>query len=231
MSVEVSLPPTQIQLPNPFDTKLLTPPNLEDNAPIFMDSLVEQIQEGDGKRKPNFPSFCPLAYHNISQEIPQKYLFLIRITYITSVSFTCLLIFSFISQCFLSPIVSPTIIKWREVILSLFEAIMCPSSLFYGQYYPLYCSFRDQRSNKNLICFQIFTLVVFLFFTIGIPGTGIIGFGYAMLSFRGGEVSNRIVGVICTIWHIFHFFMEMIIFILEIPLLSSVRSIPNPADI
>ncbi|KAK8896460.1 hypothetical protein M9Y10_014360 [Tritrichomonas musculus] len=223
-------------LPNPFDSYL---DNRNNNSHLFNDrndfSLpkimnYKEYSNDDGsngfdvslsnskRRSPNFPPFFPIVYHSIGLEIPNKYSFIIRMCYYCALSFSYVLIFSFFAQMFSDEIDSLLIIRWRELILSFFILLICPISLFYGQYFPLYYAIRDEKQNFSLIPFQFFTIFFFFFFFIGIPGSGTIGIWYFIICSRYGSVITKIISMIVTIWHFLNLMIEVIILFMIAPL-------------
>ena len=209
----------KMSLPNPFDN---TPDFTNQNDRILLDNINESMPLTDtSSKKPNFPSFYPIVYHSIGLEIPQKYSFITRLCYNGMRSFTMALALSVIAEFFSGSIDSLMIVMWREIVLSLFIFFICPAALCYGQYYPLYCAIRDEKPNPTLTPFQFFTIFVFFFLLIGIPGTGIIGIGYLIVSFRCGSLVNKIFSIIITIWHLFNFIIQFMLLFLITPINST----------
>ncbi|KAK8870455.1 hypothetical protein M9Y10_008337 [Tritrichomonas musculus] len=211
----------KVALPNPFDS---TPEYRTNEVPGILDNqnFNDSMPVSDTTaKKPNFPSIFPVVYHNIGLEIPQKYSFICRLCLYEARSFFFVLLFSFIAGCFSGSIDSYLIVKWREVVLSLFILIICPIALLYGQYYPLYCAIREERPNSSLVPFQFFTIFVFFFILIGIPGTGLIGIGYLIVCFRQGKLVNQIFSTLITIWHFLNFVIQFILLFLISPINAS----------
>ncbi|OHT04957.1 hypothetical protein TRFO_27465 [Tritrichomonas foetus] len=210
----------KVALPNPFDS---TPDYVQQNDSLFETNNISEslpITDTTGK-KPNFPSVFPIVYHSINLEIPQKYSFITRLCYNETSSFFLVTLLTLIAECFSGQIESSMIVMWREIVLSLFILIICPAALVYGQYYPLYCAIRDERPNPTLIPFQFFTIFIFFFILVGIPGTGIIGIGYLIVCYRCGQLINKIFATLITIWHFFNFVIQFMLLFLISPINSA----------
>lgn len=209
----------KVSLPNPFDASS----TLHTEAANVLDNPLHDsmpIPDTTAK-KANFPALFPVVYHSIGLEIPQKYSFICRMCFNETRSFLFVMIVSFFAECFSGQIDSYLIVKWREIVLSLFLLLICPAALVYGQYYPLYCAIRDEKPNSSLIPFQFFTIFVFFFILIGIPGTGLIGIGYMIVCYRCGQLVNQILATLITVWHFLNFVIQFILLFLISPINST----------
>lgn len=217
-------------LPNPFDTSFNKPNSkfpeiLAANEFLISDSTEFEVSYSHIKSQtPNFPLFFPIVYHSIGIEIPQKYSFITRMCYCVALSFSYVLLFSFFMQMFSKNIESYLIIPWRELILSSFILMVCPAALFYSQYFPLYYSIRDQKPNPSLIPFQFCIIFFMIFFAAGIPGSGVIGLGYAIICYNQSNIIQQVISLIITGWHFLNLIFEIIIFFLIIPINSDLSS-------
>ena len=222
-------------LPNPFDAFLdknngypafsnhnsMTLPKIaafKDTSNDYIRSDSDIYLSNSRRKTPNFPPFLPMVYHSIGLEIPHKYSFIIRMCYYCALSFSYVLIFSFFAQLFSNQIDNLLIIRWRELILSFFILLVCPASLFYGQYFPLYHAIRDEKPNISLIPFQFFTILFFFFIFLGIPGSGSIGIWYFVICHQSGSIFTEILSFIITVWHFFNLVAEVIILFMIAPL-------------
>lgn len=200
-------------LPNPFEDQNTLIADQNDASPLLA-SLTETIADQSDMRRPNFPMCFPIVYHNISQEIQPRYQSLVRFSLFACRSFGLVLFLTLVAQVFSDQIDSVYIFRWRELILSVFIFILCWSALAYGQYFPLYVCARDEKRNIGLIPFQFFTIFVMIFMFLGIPGTGMIGVWYTILSFQRGAVVNRLFAVTITALHVVNIIMQIALLIL-----------------
>lgn len=214
-------------LPNPFESNSAMSTEVD---PI-VESISESISEGPPAKPPNFPAIMPIVYHSVGLEIPQKYSYIVRFAYIGVKSFFWCLLLSVIAEVFSDKIRSVYIYRWRELILSAFILLICPIGLLYGQYFPLYCSIRDEKRSRALVPFQMFTIFVMVFMLLGIPGTGIVGIGYTVVAFQCGTIVNKIFGVICSLWHLVNVVMQAVLLVLIGPFANLPRRIANPVDL
>lgn len=211
-------------LPNPFKSASaeITP---------LIESISETISDGDPAKAPNFPPCMPIVYHSVGLEIPQKYSYIVRFALIGVKSFFWTALCSVIAQVFSDRIKSVYIFRWREIILSVFVLLICPIALLYGQYFPLYRSIRDERRDRSLIPFQMFTIFVMLFMLLGIPGTGVVGVGYTVVAFQCGDLVNKIFGVVLSVWHLVNVAIQVVLILLIGPFANLPRRMANPADL
>ena len=200
-------------LPNPFDSKI--DPMVPHESLIHEDTTCQQTNQ-----KPNFPFFFPIIYHNIKNDIPQKYSNAVRFGYYGFCSFSLNLLISFLSQCFSGFIQSYLIVPWREIIMSLFTLLIAPLTLFYCQYYPIYISARDNERNTALVPIQFFVIFILFFLFIGVPGTGVIGIGYTIISFKYGGLVNKILSFVSTTWGFVNIVLQVKILFLILPIVS-----------
>jgi hypothetical protein len=180
---------------------------------------------------PNFPSFFPLVYHNINQEIPQKYSNLVRLSLAAAKSFFYSTFCTVLAQFFSDQIDSDLIFRWREMVLSTFVLLLCPLSLLYGQYWPLYRSIRDETIGRSLVPFQVVCVFVMAFVLAGVPGSGMIGVGYAIVAFRSGETVNKVAATVLTFWQFANTILQLIVLFLVLPLGSGGGEMAGQADI
>jgi hypothetical protein len=219
-------------LPNPFEA---TP--MADIAPDEDSLLAALSQEiaGEGatlrRRRPNFPSLCPVVYHNITQDIPARHSFPVRLSFFAARSVSVSLFVNFICSMLSGSIKSPTIECWREVVLSAFAVVVCPVALFHVQYFPLYFSVRDEQPNDSQILLQFFVIFCLFFLVIGVPGSGVIGAGYSIVAFRYGTFRNQFCSVVITLWHTVNVILEIIVLMMMNTLSRGPIHIANPADI
>ena len=206
-------------LPNPFDIKNNNYLNINENINI-MEDIDREIDDGPFLKNPNFPFFFPLIYHNINLEIKEKYSSIVRICYYSDLSIFWNLFFSFITTLFSFQINQNYISIIQEIILSLFFLIILPSLIFYIQYYPVYCSFKDELPFKGLFIIQIYIIFIYLFILIGFCGTGIIGILSTIRSLKYGKFINQFLSIIITIWHIFNLMTQFILIFLLKPVFS-----------
>lgn len=181
-------------LPNPFGTQI--------QPMIPSEGLLSGQSEYSAKKEKNFPFFFPIIYHNITMEIPQNSSSSVRFCLFSFYSFTLYLVFNFMSNLFSGNINSYLIIRWREILLDSIILVLFPIVLFYCQYYPFYCSAKDNAKNPKLIHMQFVVIFCFFLFFVGIPGTGLIGLGYAFVAFRYGAFINKILSFVMTTWGI-----------------------------
>lgn len=223
-------------LPNPFDTfsdnrnnihpmlsdrNCLSVPKIatfKDNSNDYIGNDSDVYLSNSRRKNPNFPPFFPMVYHSIGLEIPHKYSFIIRICYYCALSFSYVLMLTFFAELFSNHIDNLLIVRWRELILSFFILLVCPASLFYAQYFPLYHAIRDEKQNFSLIPFQFFTILFFFFIFLGIPGTGMIGICYFLICHKCGSIFTEILSFIITAWHFFNLVVEIIILFMIVPL-------------
>jgi hypothetical protein len=219
-------------LPNPFE-----PTPMADIAPDDDSLLAALSQEiaGEGSTlrrcRPNFPSLCPVVYHNITQEIPARHSFTVRLSFFAARSVSVSLFVNFMCSMLSGSMKSSTIEWWREVVLSAFAVLVCPVALFHVQYFPLYFSVRDEQPNGSLIPLQFFVIFSLFFFFVGVPGSGVIGAGYSIVAFRYGTFWNQFCSVVITLWHIVNVILEILVLLMMNALSHGPIHIANPADI
>ena len=143
-------------LPNPFDTKI--------HPMIPNEGILQEKTEYSTDKKKNFPFFFPVFYHNISLEIPQNSSSGVRFCLFSFYSFVLYLLCSLITNIFSGKIDSYIIIQWREILLDSVMLILLPIILMYCQYYPIYCSAKDNAKNQKLIHLQFVVIFCFFFF-------------------------------------------------------------------
>ena len=195
-------------LPNPFDPS-------QNSALVdgdVLSGITREIDDGPKSEQPNFPSFFPLVYHNISREIQSSYSFAVRMCYFADCSFVWSLFFNFLCSFFTEKIRDHKTSIFQDCFLSLTHFIFTSSVLFYIQYYPLYKTFRAKKSLHNLILTQYFVVIIFFFMFAGFRGTGLIGIGYIIAASNFGSILNIVVGIVFTLWHLLNFILQFILF-------------------
>ena len=195
-------------LPNPFDPA-------QNSALIdgdVLSGIAAEIEGGPAKEKPNFPVFFPLVFHSINLEIQQSYSFAVRMCYFAACSFVWSMFFNFLCSFFTEQIKDGKTSIFQDCFLSLLFFIFYSCALFYIQYYPLYCAFRDKKSLHNIIITQYFVVIAFLFLFAGFRGTGIMGIGYICASFEYGSRLTSIIGIIFIIWHFINCVLQIVLF-------------------
>lgn len=219
---------TQSALPNPFEA----PQKLSDfnEAHPLIESISEAIAKGEPAKEPNFPSFFPVVYHNLN-EIPKRYTGVLSLCLFGCKSFFWVLLTTVFAQIFSNRINSVLIFRWREMILSVFMLIICPLALLYAQYYPLYVSIRDEKMKHSLVPFQFFTIFVMVFMGLGLPGSGMIGLWYTIITFHEGAGVNQLFSTLITLWHLANVVIQIIIVVLISPFMSAPRRVANPVDL
>lgn len=218
-------------LPNPFDTAKNVS-SVHDSTDL--EGLVREFDSGQtgNEQPPNFPPFYPLVYHNIGQEIPQKYVYIVRINLITAYSFTASMIFNFLGSFFSTQMESPYFSSaFREIFLAFINLIILPISLFYVQYYPFYKAVRDEGQNRAIVPVQIMVIIIFGLLLIGFPGTGNAGIIYATEAFNYGGYGTKFFSVVMVIWHFVDFVGEIAVLLLSMNSLEGKGRIANPSDI
>jgi hypothetical protein len=219
-------------LPNPFEATPMA--DIAPNDDSLLAALSQQIA-ADGsilrRRRPNFPSLCPVVYHNITQEISARHSFPVHLSLFAARSVSVSLFVNFMCSMQSGSIKSSTIECWREVVLSAFAVLVCPIALFHVQYFPLYFSVRDEQPKGSLIPLQFFVIFCLFFLVVGVPGSGIIGAGYSIVAFRYGTFWNQLYSVVITLWHIVNVILEIIVLLTMNALSQGPIHIANPADI
>jgi hypothetical protein len=196
-------------LPNPFE--LSSVHGIPDNPPI-LEALSQEISgPGFTAHRPNFPVCCPVVYHNIAKEIPQKYGPVIRISFVAARSFFWVLLATPMVQLFAHRIDSPLVPQWREMVMSVFLLLLLPAALLHSQYYPLYCALRDEYLRRGLVLLQFVVLFVHFFALIGVPGSGFVGVGYAIVAFRCGDAVTKALSVTVTVWHLVNLVLQIVV--------------------
>lgn len=213
---------------NPFDSAINV--SGEGLEPSSLENLSRESEksQNENESNPNFPSFYPLFYHNISFEIPPKRMFTVKLNFFTAISITLSLLFSFVGSLFSFLITTCKELTCfnvgKEIFLSFVNCVLGTTLLFYNQYYPFYVSMRNETSNNALIIVQVVVIFVLLINFIGIPGTGSIGIVYLYASFESGTVVNQFFGFVATLWHLVNLLLEIAVFFLMRPLFKTSRN-------
>jgi len=203
-------------LPNPF--AVANDPN---DSPDL--ELLTRETDGNDERRPfSFPVFYPLAYHNISLEIPQKYSFIVRLSYYSAYSIVFSMFFSFLASLMTT---------LREVFLSFTWMILYSFLFLYVQYYPLYTSIKSEIPSQKIVPVQYAMIFFLLPLVIGLPGTGMIGFVYLSNAYSLGSSFSIMLSFIISIWNTINIVSEIAILFLIVPLFTLSGRISNPADL
>ena len=216
-----------ISLPNPFaqasqSLNLIDSPDLEG---------LEREMGNEQEKPPNFPSFYPLVYHSISTEIPHNYSFVVKFAYSSAWFFTFYCIFQFIFTIFAAGVKHFRLSPARDIFLALAIVLILPVLLFYLQYYPFYCSLRDEQpQSKGLVAVQIYVIFILLIILIGIPGTGCIGIWWTIIMKKNRHWFLTILGVALCIWDALNIIAQICLLFMMKPLLQNKGRIANPAD-
>jgi hypothetical protein len=190
--------------------------DIADDPPL-LEALSQEISgPGFSAHRPNFPVCCPVVYHNIAKEIPQKYGPVIRISFVAARSFFWSLIATLIVQLFSHRIASPLVPRWREIVMSVFSVLVLPAALLHSQYYPLYCALRDEYLRRGLVLLQFVVIFVHFFALIGVPGSGFVGALYAIVAFRCGDTLTKALSVAVTVWHLVNLVLQVVVLALVI---------------
>ena len=127
---------------NPFDSVVSA--NGESLEPSSLENVSREIEKNSNENDyiPNFPSFYPLFYHNISFEIPPKRMFVVKLNFFTAVSITFSLLFTFVGSLFSFLMATCKELNCfnvgKEIFLSFVNCIVGTALLFYNKYYPFY---------------------------------------------------------------------------------------------
>lgn len=216
-------------LPNPFAA-----PQSQTTESLDLEGL-ERETDRTTKHLLNFPSFYPVAYHNVTAQIPQNYWPYFKLMYNAAVSFTYACIFQVIVSFFTFTIKSNSPLSeapFKDVFMSIVLAIFLPALLFSNQYYPYYCSIRDERADFKLSLIQTFILIGFVVLLIGVPGSGAIGIWWVIIAINSNSILAAVLGVILIIWQLCNFALQIMCLVLHRE--SEFRyngRITNPADV
>jgi hypothetical protein len=217
-------------LPNPFETQPIPIDSIDE--PPLMEALSQEIAAaGFARHPPNFPFCCPVVYHSISKEIPQKQAGFVRLCLTSAVSFCGALIVNVIAQFFSGRIESSLVPMWREIVMSVFALLVYPAVLLHAQYFKLYLAVRDDQPEQGIVLAQFVVIFVHFFVVIGVPGSGLIGVGYLVVAIRCGDGVTKGLAGVMTVWHFVNLCLQVSVLVGLVRLRRHGGRRGNPSDL